>query len=154
MCIDIPPDWWHKYVSVKLRKPQKSLPGVLTFSLALWIGLLPLFSALHLAMVPHVYSTEHRHLHEVVTVGAATPVEDTDRETASIFDQSATSSLTTLEECPFADLAIRQGMVTSRWSLPNLFDSPARDALPFSSTHISWPVLHRAPKHSPPFQTA
>jgi hypothetical protein len=133
---------------------MKNLPGALALSLALWIGLLPLFSSLHLAMVPHVYSAEHRHLHEVVTVGEAAPAEDTDRATASIFDQSATYSLTTLEECPFIDLAIRQGMITSRWLPPDLVDSIARQPFPFSSTHVSWPVLYRAPKHSPPFQAA
>lgn len=131
-----------------------SLPGALMFALALWICLLPLFSAIHLAMVPHVYCPEHRHLHEVVSVGKAAPAEDTGRATASIFGHSSTSSLTTLEECPFADLAIRQGVITSRWLLPNLFDSSARQPFPFSNVHILWPILDRAPKHSPPFQTA
>lgn len=131
-----------------------SLPGALTFSLALWIGLLPLFSALHLAMVPHVYCPEHRHMHEVVTAGEVAPAEDIGRATASVFGHSSTSSLTTLEECPFADLAIRQGVVASRWLLPNLFDSSARQSFLFSSVHILWPILDQAPKHSPPFQTA
>ena len=122
-------------------------------SLALWIGLLPLFSALHLAMVPHVYWSEHGHLHEVVTVGDAAPAEAIDRATASAFRQSSASTFASLEECPFVDLAIRQGVVASQWLPPSFFDSAGWQIFPFSSTHIIWPILDRAPKHSPPFQT-
>jgi hypothetical protein len=126
----------------------------MTLSLALWIGLLPVFSAIHLAMVPHVYWSEHGHLHEVVTVGDSAPVEDANRATASIYDQSSAYSFASLEECPFVDLAIRQGVVTSGWLPPNLFDNTGWQIFTFSNFHVLRPILDRAPKHSPPIQTA
>jgi hypothetical protein len=126
----------------------------MTVSLALWIGLLPLFSAVHLAMVPHVYWSEHGHLHEVVTVGETIPAEDTNRATASIFGQPSAFSFASLEECPFVDLAIRQGVVTSGWLPPNLFNNTGWQIFAFSSVHVLRPILDRAPKHSPPLRTA
>jgi hypothetical protein len=126
----------------------------LTASLALWIALLPLFSAVHLAMVPHVYWSEHGHLHEVVTVGDAAPAEDNNRATESIYSQSSAYSFASLEECPFVDLAIRQGLITSGWLPPNLYHNTNWQHFPFSSVHFTRPILDRAPKHSPPFQTA
>jgi hypothetical protein len=139
---------------MKLSKSKRSLPGALAVSLALWIALLPFISAIHMALVPHVYSTEHRHFHEVVTSGQGDPVEDAAPATASIAAQSPASLLTSIEECSFADLAIRQGVVASGWLPPGLFRNLAQQSSPFSSIHILWPILHRAPKHSPPFQTA
>ncbi len=135
---------------MKVRKSNRRLSGALTASLALWIALIPLFSAIHMAMVPHVYCAEHRHFHEVVTVGEVAPSEDTDRATASLSNRSMSTSVSTVEECPFVDLAIRQGMVTSRWLPPNLFNNTGWRLFTFSSIHISWPILDRAPKHSPP----
>jgi tRNA (Thr-GGU) A37 N-methylase len=38
-------------------------------------------------------------------------------------------------------------MVTSPWLLPDLVDSHARQPFPFSSVHISWPILDRARPH-------
>lgn len=134
--------------------PKKSLPGALIASLALWIGVLPLFSALHLAMVPHVYWPEHGHLHELVTAGAETPAEDTNRATASVFGRSPVSAFASLEECPFVDLAIRQGVPARRWLSPKLFDSTDWQLFPFYSAHGLLPVLYRAPKHSPPLLAA
>ncbi len=154
MCLDNPPDRWHKCVSVILLKPHKSLPGALAFSLALWIGLLPLISAVHMALVPHVYSTEHRHFHEVVISGQGDPVEDTSPATASIMAQSSASLLTSIEECPLCDLALRQGAIFSQCIFPKLFDRLIQNVSSLRSTHAAWPVLYRAPKHSPPFQTA
>ena len=133
---------------------KNRLPASLVLSLALWITLIPLFSAIHLAMVPHVYWAEHGHLHEVVTDGKSAPEENTDRATASIFSRSAASSVATLEECPFVDLTLRQGVVVSLWLPPDFSGSAGWQIFPFSSTHITRPVLDRAPKHSPPFQTA
>ncbi len=139
---------------MKLSKPQKNLPGALAFSLALWIGLLPFFSALHLAMVLHVYCPEHRHLHDVVTAGEVVPTENTGRAATSLFTQSSNSSLTTLEECPFADLALRHGVVSCPSTLPNLLNARTRTIVPPPSLGASWPVLSQAPKHSPPFPAA
>jgi len=154
VCLDNPPDWWQKYVSVKELAPKRRLPGALIFSLALWIALIPLFSAIHMTLVPHVYCAEHRHFHEVVTAGQAAPAQDRDPATASIFGRSPASSLTTLEECPFADLAIRQGMIASRWLPPTLFDHPALQPPRVPNAHILWLLLDRAPKHSPPLRIA
>ena len=152
--LDNPPNRWHKYVSVRLRNPKKNPTGALTFSLALWIGLLPFFSAVHMAMVPHVYSTEHRHFHEVVISGQGDPVEDTSSATASIMARSSASLLTSIEECPLCDLALRQGAIFSQCIFPKLFDRLIQNVFSLRSIHTAWPVLYRAPKHSPPFQTA
>jgi len=139
---------------VRLRKLNRRLPGVLTASLALWIALLPLISAVHMAVVPHVYSAEHRHFHEVVTSGEVDPVEDTDRAAACIVAQSPAASLTSIEECPLVDLALRQGLVgtQSLFLTPN--DCVTQASFPIPTASSSWPVLYRAPKHSPPFHTA
>ena len=127
---------------------------MLTASLALWIALLPLISAVHMAMVPHVYSTEHRHFHEVVTSGKVDPVEDADRAIASFVAQSSAASLTSIEECPLVDLALRQGLVTTRSLLLTPNDRVTQPNLPLPTANTSWPVLYRAPKHSPPFHSA
>ena len=139
---------------MKELDPKRRLPGALIFSLALWIALIPLFSAIHLAMVPHVYWSEHGHLHEVVTVGDAAPAEDANRATASIYSQSPAYSFASLEECPFVDLAIREGLIASGWLPPDIYNSTGRQLFPVFCIHFSRPVLDRAPKHSPPFQTA
>jgi hypothetical protein len=124
----------------------------LTTSLAVWIALLPLISSIHMALVPHVYSTEHRHFHEVVTTG---DVESSnDPSTASLVARSSAASLTSIEECPLCDLALRQGAVFSQCVFPKLSDSLIQNVFPISSGHITRPVLFRAPKHSPPFQVA
>ena len=141
-----------------LLKPHKSLPGALTLSLALWIALLPFISAIHMAWVPHIYSTEHRHFHEVVISGQADPVEDCVEDaapaTASIVARSSASLLTSIEECLLCDLALRHGAVFSQCVFPELFDHQIQFVFPLYSTHAAWPVLYRAPKHSPPFQAA
>jgi len=120
----------------------------------MWIALLPFISAVHMALVPHVYSPEHRHFHEVVTSGQVDPVEDAAPATASITARPSASLLTTIEECPLCDLALRQGAVLSQWTFPKRFDRSTQSAFLFFSIHAVWPVLDRAPKHSPPFQTA
>ena len=139
---------------MRLRKLNRRLPGVLTVSLALWIALLPLISAVHMALVPHVYSTEHRHFHEVVNSGKVDPVKDTGRATACFVAESPAASLTSIEECPLVDLALRQGLVGTQ----SLFLTPnncvTQSSLPLPTTNSSWSVLFRAPKHSPPFHTA
>lgn len=133
---------------------NKRLSGILIPSLALWIALLPLISAVHMALVPHVYSAEHRHFHEVVTTGQAGPVEDTAPGTASYTSGSPASQLSSLEECPLCNLALRQGAVFSLGTFPEPVDRPVQSFLRFSSIHLSWPVIFRAPKHSPPLHTA
>ena len=139
---------------MRLRKLNIRLPVVLTASLALWIALLPLISAVHMAMVPHVYSREHSHFHEVVTSGKIVPVDGPNPATACIVAHSSASLLTSIEECPLCDLALRQGAVFSQRVFPKLSDSLIQDVSPPCGTHTDWPVLYRAPKHSPPFQAA
>lgn len=127
---------------------------MLVSALALWLALLPFISAVHMAMMPHVYSSEHRHFHEVVTNGRAEPVEDDVPGTASFTKRSSASLLTTINECSLCNLALRQGAFFSRSTLPELADHPTENSPQFFSIHVTWPVIYRAPKHSPPFQTA
>jgi hypothetical protein len=106
-----------------------------------------------MGLMPHVYSAEHRHFHEVVTTGQADPIEDSDRATASFVARSSAASLTTIEECPLCDLALRQGAVFSQCAFPRLSDNPIHNVFPLNSAHVTRPVLYLAPKHSPPLQT-
>lgn len=123
-------------------------------SLALWITLLPFISSVHMALVPHVYSTEHRHFHEVVTPEDANPTEDTDRATASFVAQSPAPFLTSIEECPLCDLALRQSLVTAPSPILAPNDCVAQSNFPAGTITACWPVLYRAPKHSPPLLAA
>jgi len=127
---------------------------VLVSTLALWLALLPFISAVHMAMVPHVYSAEHRHFHEVATNGRVEPVEDDVSGTASYTERSSASLLTTINECSLCNLALRQGAFFLRSTLPELVDHPAENSPQFFSIHVTRLVIYRAPKHSPPFQTA
>ena len=139
---------------MKLRLSRASLPGALSFSLALWIALLPLFSSIHMALVPHVYSTEHHHFHEVVADGNLVPAEETERTTASFAARSSAASSTSIAECPLCDLALRQGLVAALNSLMSPCDCITHRSLPPATVGISWLVLFRAPKHSPPLLAA
>ena len=145
--------WWHKYTPVTLPKTNRSLRGALVFSLALWIALLPFLSDVHMAQVPHVYCAEHGHFHEVVASGRVEPAEDTTPSNPSRVAQSSASMLASIEECPLCDLALRQGAVFSQRFIPALFGHLAHNTFQTYDIHTSWPVLHRAPKHSPPLQT-
>jgi hypothetical protein len=106
-----------------------------------------------MALVPHVYSVEHRHFHEIVTSGEVVPPEDLNPATASLTAQSTASLFASIEECPLCDLALRQGAVFFQSAFPRLSDGLIQNVSPLYSVNITWPVLYRAPKHSPPFQT-
>lgn len=122
--------------------------------LALWLGVLPLLSALHLAMVPHVFCPEHRHLHEVVVPdrqAARAPYRATD----STYSRESPFGLAQLRECPFLDPGLRLGVAPWQCLLPqNPLDSEHRTGYPYRGPGSSRTVLTRAPKHSPPSPSA
>jgi hypothetical protein len=141
------------------RLRQRPLPHrTFTAFLAALFGVLPVVSALHMAEVPHIYSPEHRHFHEIVIVEEGGAL---DGHAASIepLPSDATNHLRSLHvrvglyqiDCPLANVTLRNCLLVGG---EILLSEPA----PLASRHDQPPLLPShaarvialAPKHSPP----
>jgi hypothetical protein len=130
--------------------PDKASISVL---LAGWIAVLPFLTTLHLAMVPHVFCPEHGHLHEIVREdGRPAPRVRTGSQSPATSLIPRTHRWTTqAAECPFADLALRQGAAVPR-PVPAVRPMASGSLLPvfFPDGVVALEALSLAPKHSPP----
>ena len=151
-----------EYTLAMTKKTPTKFCRFSTALLAISFGAMPLLSSVHLAMVPHVYSVEHRHYHEIVTVfengrsadwpgrgmqPPAGPAGQLRGWSPEIFVEQV--------ECPLANQTLRDEMLQAAGvHLPG--DTPAGDRLVVCRKHRGFypPVLWLAPKHSPPLSLA
>jgi hypothetical protein len=140
---------------VRAKKRTRRPRSIATVLIVL-LGTLPVISAIHLARVPHVYSSEHRHFHEVVIQGR--PVADSNdktdiqsRDGAAQFKATSAGLKVYLVDCPLANVTLRNDLLKSAQALPtqsaSLFSLPIQRAV---VRVLSEQVLSVAPKHSPP----
>jgi hypothetical protein len=129
---------------------------LLTVLLAVALGGLPSLSALHLTQVAHVYSSEHRHFHELVASSGRgqRPLAATTRAAAEPGAglRDATALVSVLEvECPLANAGLRNDCHADAVAAPD-FAHPVWTAVaaPRLPLHCDALCLVRAPKHSPP----
>ena len=129
---------------------------LLTVLLAVVFGGLPSLSALHLTQVAHVYSSDHRHFHELVALsgrGQHPLAAATGTAAEPGTGLRATTALVSVREveCPLANAGLRNDWLASAVAAP-VFTQPiwTAAAAPRLSLHCDALCLVRAPKHSPP----
>ncbi len=131
---------------------------LLTVLLAVAFGGLPNLSALHLTQVAHVYSSDHRHFHElVISSGPGRGQHPLAAATGTAEEPGtalrATTALVSVREveCPLANAGLRNDWLASAVAAP-VFTQPIWTAAgaPRLPLHCDALCLVRAPKHSPP----
>lgn len=130
--------------------------------LAISLVLLPALSTIHLVMVPHVYSVDHRHFHEIVTVFENGHAADCSAERTGVPVEPTgdlrpwSAELRVLEiECLLANLSLRNESLPSA-TVTFSGTTPAAGRLVAGGNHLGFspPALRMAPKHSPPLSRA
>ncbi len=129
---------------------------VLTVLLAVVFGGLPNLSALHLTQIAHVYSSDHRHFHELVVSsgrGQRPLAADTGTAAEPGAGLRGTTALVSVleEECPLANAGLRNdwhsGALVAPVCAHTTWTAAAATRQPLYCDTL---CLVRAPKHSPP----
>ena len=141
-----------KAVSGGPASSSSDFKRVLVVALALWISVLPSLSAIHLALIPHVFSPALQRFEEITV--SAEYIRNQDRPAVPDPAIPATEpdySLTSSFDCPLANLALRDGMILSG---PASSEQPlagdSGNICPGTRPLLSDSPLSNAPKHSPP----